>query len=214
MKSYVITIVDNNKSVEVANRCIDSGKKFGVNIDLYSAYTPNDDLFSITQFHQIPVDRFKEKYSRFRNCVAAFMSHFTLWLKCRDFNEEFLILEHDAVIVDKIPVNSNYEFVMNLGKPSYGKFRTPSTLGINPLTSKQYFPGAHGYIIKPAGAEKLIQLARRYAAPTDVFMNTIIMPWLQEYYPWPVEARDSFTTIQNVTGCLAKHNYGKNYEIV
>jgi len=36
---------------------------------------------------------------------------------------------------------------------------------------------------------------------------------LQEYWPWPVEAHDSFTTIQNENGCLAKHNYGETYGI-
>ena len=31
-------------------------------------------------------------------------------------------------------------------------------------------------------------------------------------YPY-AEARDNFTTIQNVNGCLAKHNYNEDYEI-
>jgi len=48
---------------------------------------------------------------------------------------------------------------------------------------------------------------------TDIFLNLDWFPWLQEYYPWPVEARDNFTTIQNQTGCLAKHNYGEGYDI-
>ena len=37
---------------------------------------------------------------------------------------------------------------------------------------------------------------------------------LGEYYPWPVEARDSFTTIQKKEGCYAKHNYGETYDII
>ena len=50
--------------------------------------------------------------------------------------------------------------------------------------------------------------------PTDVYLNTQFFPWLQEYYPWIAEAKDHFTTIQKEKGCLAKHNYNENYEIL
>ena len=43
-------------------------------------------------------------------------------------------------------------------------------------------------------------------------MNTF--RWLEEFYPWPVESKDSFTTIQKTEGCLAKHGYGEAYEII
>jgi hypothetical protein len=36
---------------------------------------------------------------------------------------------------------------------------------------------------------------------------------LEEYYPWPVEVRESFSTIQKTQGCLAKHMYNKDYVI-
>jgi GR25 family glycosyltransferase involved in LPS biosynthesis len=80
--------------------------------------------------------------------------------------------------------------------------------------SKRYFPGAHAYQVNPTGAQKLIDQARVYARPTDVFLNIDTFPWLQEYYPWPVEARDTFTTIQKTEGCLAKHNYNDSYKII
>ena len=44
------------------------------------------------------------------------------------------------------------------------------------------------------------------ARPTDVFLNRNTFPFLEEYFPWPVEAKDSFTTIQSERGCTAKHN--------
>lgn len=103
---------------------------------------------------------------------------------------------------------------ISLGKPSYGKFVTPQFLGVNPLTSKPYFPGAHAYRVAPKGAELLMAQAQLYARPTDVFLNRDVMSWLQEYYPWPVECRDSFTTIQKTEGCLAKHNYNNDYKII
>ena len=48
----------------------------------------------------------------------------------------------------------------------------------------------------------------------SVFLNINTFPFLEEHYPWPVEARDSFTTIQSEMGCRAKHNFNEEYEII
>ena len=214
MKSYVITIMDNERSVQVADRCIRSGAKFGIDIEKFVATIPSDDPEIQAKNLDIPIDGFKEIYSRFENCLSAFLSHYRLWKECMELNQTIMILEHDAVIVDQIPVFKSFDTVMNLGKPSYGKAQTPMYLGVNPLTSKRYFPGAHGYMITPRGAKMLIDKAKTHAAPTDVFLSINNFPTLQEYYPWPVEAKDSFTTIQRQAGCLAKHSYGETYDII
>ena len=51
--------------------------------------------------------------------------------------------------------------------------------------------------------------ARGTARPTDIYLNINQFPWLEEYYPWPVEAKDTFSTIQHEGGCSAKHGYDK-----
>lgn len=215
MKSYVITIMDNEKSVQAARRCIDSGAQFGIEIEMWPAITPqNTDVLKLAETQGISVDGFREKYSRFENCVAAFLSHFSLWGQCYVSNEEVTIFEHDAVIVSHIPEFIKHRGCINLGKPSYGKFNTPPLLACNSLTSKRYFPGAHAYRVNPKGAKQLLAQAKIKARPTDVFLHLDTFPWLEEYYPWPVEAMDTFTTIQKVEGCMAKHNYGTKYEII
>ena len=85
-------------------------------------------------------------------------------------------------------------------------YNKPEKFGVNPLTSKVYFPGAHAYRVKPNAAKFIIEQAKKFARPTDVFLNVETFPFLEEYYPWPVMAKDSFTTIQNEMGCKAKHN--------
>lgn len=215
MKSYVITIMDNEKSVTAAQRCIDSGNLFGIEVDKWPAITPqNANVLELADSWEISVDGFKEKYSRFENCVAAFLSHFSLWNHCYNVKEEIQIFEHDAVIVNNIPEFINHSGCISLGKPSYGKYNDPLRFAVNPLTSKRYFPGAHAYRVNPKGAKLLIDQAKINARPTDVFLHLDTFPWLEEFYPWPVEAADSFTTIQRIEGCLAKHNYGNKYEII
>ena len=214
MKSYVITMVENKKSIEAADRCIDSGVKNGLFIQNFRAITPRDPIDKILKVQGISKDGFKESYSRFDNCVAAFLSHYSLWMQCAAGEDEFQIFEHDAVIMNPIPEFINYQLCVNLGKPSYGKYNDPILLGVNPLTSKRYFPGAHAYRLKPEGAKRLIAQAKIAAKPTDVFLHLDTFPWLEEYYPWPVQANDSFTTIQKQAGCLAKHNYNDKYQII
>lgn len=214
MKSYVITIMDNPDSVKAADRCIKSAAKYGVQVEKFSAITPKDNPLELAEKKNIPVKGFEEKYSRFENCISAFLSHFYLWEKCLKSNTQQMILEHDAYFVDSVNMFMNFDKAINIGKPSYGKAQTPMKLGVNPLTSKQYFPGAHAYIIKPAGASAFIQRAFIDAGPTDIFIHKGRFPWLEEYYPWPVEARDTFTTIQKTEGCLAKHNYNDKYKIL
>ena len=213
MKAKVITLIHNPNSIQVAERCVDSGKKHGVDVGIFRAITPDDEPLEILEREKIPPMAFDERYSRNLNCISAFLSHHTLWRQCVEAKETFVIFEHDAVVVSPIPTIP-FRFVMNIGAPSYGKWNKPPLIGINRLTTKRYFPGAHAYMVTPAGAKLLIENAPLYARPTDVYLNIETFPWLQEYYPFVAEARDSFTTIQTETGCKAKHNWKMGYEII
>jgi GR25 family glycosyltransferase involved in LPS biosynthesis len=214
MKAYVITIMDNPESVRVADRCIKSAAKYGISVEKFPAITPDKDPIGYANKKNIPIRGFEEVYSRYENCISAFLSHFSLWEKCVKDGTTYMILEHDAVFVDQVNVFMNFDRAINIGQPSYGKARRPMMLGVNPLTSKQYFPGAHAYMIKPAGAAAFISRAGLDAGPTDVFLHKERFPWLEEYYPWPVQAKDTFTTIQNVEGCQAKHRFNNEYKII
>jgi GR25 family glycosyltransferase involved in LPS biosynthesis len=214
MKSFVITIQDNEKSQAAADRCIQSGKHFKLDISKFYAFTPKSNPIKIAETERIPIRGFREVWSRYENCIAAFLSHYTLWKTCWQINQEIQIFEHDAVVTQPIPDFINYKACISLGAPSYGKFNIPSKIGVNKLTSKAYFPGAHAYRLKPSFAKELIDASKKFAMPTDVFLDIRRFPNLEEYYPWPVEARDNFTTIQTVDGCLAKHKYGPGYKII
>lgn len=213
MKNYVITIMTEPMSVKAAERCIETGRLKGTPISKWAATVPNTLLPGLLEASNISQEGFVEKYSRLDNCMAAFHSHWSLWKHCIEIQEEVTIFEHDAVIVDYIP-ELNYNGCISFGKPSYGQFNIPARIGKNILSSKKYFPGAHAYRINPWGAQRLIERASKYARPTDVFLHLDVFPWLEEYYPWPVEARDTFTTIQKTEGCLAKHNYNGSYKII
>lgn len=212
MKAFVITIKGHSKSEAAAKRCIESGARNGVEIKIFDAITPADDTQKLAKQHNISLESFNERFSRTANCIAAFLSHFMLWKRCEELDQPIAIFEHDAILMSALPTTP-FNYVLNIGEPSYGKFNTPNHLGVGPLVSKPYFPGAHAYMVNPKGARRLMKQATEDAGPTDIFLDIRRFPWLQEFYPWPARAIDSFTTIQNTLGCQAKHNYNDKYEI-
>jgi len=216
MKAYVITIETMEESVQAAERCIKSAKRYGVDVQKWSAITPARDpqkMFDDLNLATRAFDVDGGVYSRRDRCMAAFLSHRSIWDHISKSNEAALILEHDAYFVTGIQPETFLGEIISLGKPSYGKFNQPSVLGVGPLVSKRYFPGAHAYYMTPQGATEALTMSHGGAAPTDLFFHLDRFPDLKELYPWPVEARDHFTTIQKDRGCIAKHSYGQGYTI-
>lgn len=221
MKNYVITMMNHTQSVQSSERCIRSGEKYGEEIKQWSAITPENKPLVIAAKEKIPLKYFQRegnRYSRYENVISAFLSHYSLWKHCATVGEPIRIFEHDAVVMTQLPQILMFgKKCVSLGQPSYGKWNTPQNMGLNRLTSKTYFPGAHAYQLTPEGAQELVERARVDAGPTDVYLHIDRFPWLEEYYPWPVIADDYFTTIQSQRGCLAKHSYQSNpekYEIL
>ena len=212
MRAFVI-YVPIEESEKAAQRCIRSAANFQINVELFRGVTPSDHPERIAEELNIPTANFREKYSRYENCLSAFLSHRRLWEWSAHNNEEVMIFEHDAVVTDPIP-DVPYRGVLSYGHPSYGKWFTPSTLGVNKLVSKQYLPGAHAYRVKPEAANVLLETAKTHAGPTDLYIRNELFDFIEEYWPWPVVVRESFSTIQNETGCQAKHGYGEGYKLL
>ena len=160
---------------------------------------------------------YDQSYSNVGAVFGNFVTQYRIWKKIVDSQEPGIVLEHDAVFTGTVPDLVGKGDIINIGKPSYGKFRTQTKPGVYPMFSKTggYIPGAHGYYLTPTGAKQLIEKTRSIgASPCDLFLNKGVFPDIKELYPWVVEARDEFSTIQNEKGCLAKHNYNEQYKIL
>jgi len=219
IKAYVITIMDNKRSFQVAKRCVKHAAYYDIDVKLFEATTPKDKPIKMLKALNIEPAGFTEVYSRPDRCMSAFLSHHRLWEKCAEENNEpYIIFEHDAIMTGQLGIMPRIHWdapvLVSIGAPSYGKFNVPSKLGLNKLMSKQYLPGAHAYIINPQAAQALIDRAKIDASPTDVFIHNDRFNFLHELYPYIAEAKDNFTTIQKEQGCLAKHGYGESYDII
>lgn len=214
MKGYVVTLFNLAQSMEVATRCIESGKKFNVDVVMFPAVY-KDISENEMEKENLKLGEYDHSYSNVWSVVGNFISQYRIWKLIAASQVPGVVLEHDAVFVDKIP-ELHYD-IINLGKPSYGSFERKNKPGIYSMFSKGggYIPGAHGYFLTPTGAGKLVRKAKEIGIfPCDLFLNKKNFPEIMEVYPWCIEVRDSFTTIQKEKGCKAKHNYSIEYGIL
>ena len=214
MKAYVITILDNDLSVKSAEKCIASAKRYGQEVSMWPAVTPNHPNFEDLQnVLGVKAERFENQWSRRDNAIACFLSMAGLWNHSVKTGEDILILEHDAHMIGRIPWNFTFDKVCTLGQPSFGKFNTPLKLGTGPLTQKRYFGGAHAYVVSPEGAQILLDNIPELGMPTDVYLHIEHFDFLEEYYPWAFRVNETFSTIQKEAGCRAKHSIMNGKEI-
>lgn len=222
MKGYVVTLFDLPESVQVAERCIESAKQFNINVSKFHAVHKDIALQELEKEGLRIASEADEKkmlpgYKRGESdrgaVIGNFISQYRIWREILEENEPGIVLEHDAVFVDFVPDLKDKGDIINIGKPSYGSFKTKDIPGVYSMFSKPggYIPGAHAYYVTPKGASDLIYKAQSFgAAPCDLFLNKKMFPDIKEIWPQVVEAQDSFTTIQLKVGCAAKHNFKAN----
>ena len=208
MRAYVGTILDDYRSVQIAHRCIASGNKYGIDVQIMPA-TQAETALSVVQHESLKISEWDTSFSDTGAVLGNFLTQYRTWKIIADLDKPSIVLEHDAVFVGPVPELDGHDIV-NLGKPSFGGFSTEVDPGTYKFFSKPgYFGGAHAYYLTPNGARSLIRVASKVGAgPCDLFLCTKNFPDLREVYPWPIEAHDSFSTIQRKKGCLRKHNYG------
>lgn len=216
MKGYVGSLVDLPESVEMANRCIASCRAFGVDAEIVPA-TPKHESKKELQRMKLAVGHFDKSFSNPAAVLGNFCTMYRTWQKIFHSDKPGIVFEHDAVMIAQLPDLTGKGHIINLGKPSYGNFKSKNKPGVYPMFSKNggYIPGAHAYYVTVQGAQQLIAKARKIgAAPCDLFLCKKNFPQIKELYPWVAEARDEFSTIQLEKGCKAKHNYNDNYKIL
>ena len=200
MKAFCITIKGHTESEALSRNCLKTATEVGgINdITIFDASTPKDKPFEVFESMNLSVsDKMRENPDK-RSVEAqagCFLSHYRLWQKTVELNETILILEHDSVFVSRIP-DIEFKYLVNFGKPFYGmkRYRQPPHEGLQPFRHA-HLNGTHGYALTPAGAQRCLEDIERRGvwAAVDVALSG---RWIQEYYPWPIEAHSHFSTIQ------------------
>lgn len=231
MKSFVITIEDDDTSQQAADTCIKSSKSVNnpFTIEKFTAITPKqvDGLMSkhnlqwnypwIGEEFDFSTGLKKSAYKTAnpKNRMACALSHYTLWKLCYDLNEHILILEHDAMFVQRLdPVyimNSNFNAVglnnplgaTRKAKVFYDMVESQKdkpiiiTPTIDEVSVPQGLAGNSAYILSPGGARMILDAAYQYGLwPNDALMCKQVIPRLgvtTKYYT-EVQGTPSTTT--------------------
>ena len=125
--------------------------------------------------------------------IACACSHYAMWFESAENDQTMMVLEHDAYFVNKIdfdPDDTRAQIIgINnpLGATRRAKMFHDKILEnqnqfqlipqIDDLTVPQGLAGNSAYIIKPAGAKKLLSLVEQYGLwPNDAIMCRQLVP--------------------------------------
>lgn len=140
--------------------------------------------------------------------IACALSHYCLWKKCAELNENFLILEHDAIFINEIdfdPDDLSFKAyarfdIIGINDPrgatrksgmfheivqkNEAKYQRPPV--IDDLKIPQGIAGNSAYIMRPAGAKHMLSLVDQYGLwHNDAIMCRQLVPRLgvsRKYY--------------------------------
>lgn len=121
MKSYVITLTENQQSISSSKKLIESGIKHGNEFEIltHTAVVPEqvDSLMKkyrltwnypwMSPENDFATGLYKSPYltANKNKRIACFLSHYQLWKQCCESNEPILVFEHDALVTKKIDLN-------------------------------------------------------------------------------------------------------------
>lgn len=165
MKSFVITLHKIPTSLEMARSVIESGVKNQWGVQMFLGI---DGRYEHLDDYGLKIYKgYKKSFNAFSRpgTVGCLLSHYLLWIRCTELEENICILEHDVIIDKPFPAVS----FTDVYKLISGKETKPLRIG------KWWNSGA-AYCLTPSGAKKLIRFARTEGVmPADVMLNTGIV---------------------------------------
>ena len=221
LKAFVITIPDkkdvdesiSRHSNSMADACITSGKRFGVDIEKFPGTTYAEAQETSKQFGLFPAGGYQLSPAE----LGCFLSHYRLWQLCCELNQPIIILEHDAKLVRTITlpreIDTTENAILSIAQPSFffrglegslklrKKYRHKLSPGIN-LHRYDYLAGAIGYLITPVVAPKIVRSAQINGyRPADAMLRKSNEYTLLELFPYPVVGQvdypGEFSVIRN-----------------
>jgi GR25 family glycosyltransferase involved in LPS biosynthesis len=162
MKSYIIYLPQFETSTAWATHALATGLEHAWNVELFvgvDGRTVADNADWIRW--DIGINRANAKC---RDMMArpgvrgCFLSHYTLWKRCVELNQPIGIFEHDIEFLKPFS-NKEFDHVLKLEGFNLKKSRPAG----------EWYEGARAYILKPAGAQRLIDWVQSNGAiPADV----------------------------------------------
>ena len=98
MKGYVVTLMNLPESVGVAERCKESGKQFGVEVELFPAIWKDDALVELEK-EGLKMSKQDESFSNNGAVVENYITQYRILKTILESNEPDIVLEQAAVLL-------------------------------------------------------------------------------------------------------------------
>jgi GR25 family glycosyltransferase involved in LPS biosynthesis len=179
--AYIITIKGNKYSEEYSKRCQQSCKAVGQSYKTWDAFDGTDKSKGI----QIPDHSKDDALTQIlkvtdhyltRGEVACALSHISLWRHCAAIDKPIIVLEHDAIMVNKFEHHGSFNSIVYLGGTEWTVKKWPM-LSIPPHASEgpnyHFICRAHAYSIDPTMAKNLLAyvIENGICRPLDIMMR-------------------------------------------
>ena len=129
--------------------------------------------------------------------VATILSHYSLWAHCVKIDIPIVILEHDAIMVNKYAWHDGWNQINYLGNYSQLETGWPSFPPHSAATKNyKFICRAHAYAVDPAVARQLVAHVIRFglAAPADMLIRADLFPLVQTgFYAFDAPAETTIT---------------------
>lgn len=186
-KAYIITIPNNKISLELAERCASSCEFNQMPYQFYPAVDGTSGNIILPP-HLEDKDYMKwvkvYDHELSPSEIACVLSHYSLWCHCITIDKPIVILEHDAIVVNKFTTHAVYNSIIYLGsieqaKQGWPVRMTPPHATLN--KNYHFICRAHAYSIDPAVAKKLVSHLITYGIheSLDVMLRADIFPITQ-----------------------------------
>ena len=163
MLSFIIYLTGHKKTEEHLPALVESANKHKWNIELFPGFDGRSHHFPYKIDQRYPKGAKQFERAGVRGC---FMSHYALWKKCLEMKEPIGIFESD-IIFNKSPPWS----LKDCDSIKLDGFRTSK-----PAATGVWHEGAHAYILKPSGAQKLINWTEKWgASPADYMLGDKVL---------------------------------------
>lgn len=183
--TYIIRLQNNLISQELAQRCYES---------CLTIEQPNVQFFDAVDGIDVPESSYHSILNLIKQPntmvtlaeVGCFLSHFLLWVKCVEIDKPIIILEHDAIMVNKYLRHPFFTAISYLGCLEQFKnqfsFQFPMPPHGQLTPNFRFMLRAHAYSIDPMIARQLVAKVIKYGIFTslDVFIRADEFSIIQE----------------------------------
>lgn len=185
--AHIITIKGNKTSEELSARCQKSCEQIGQPYKVWDAFDGTNQKEVVYPSHAENQDFYRWlKLMNDRLTIgeqACVLSHFSLWAHCVTIDKPLIVLEHDAVMVQKYSAHDGWNQIQYLGNiQQYQEGKWPSFPPHSAAnTNWKFICRAHAYAIDPAVARSMISHVIKFgiSAPADMLIRADLFPIVQ-----------------------------------